>query len=136
MTDIFRGGVLEPEGTVEIKYRKRELQKTMRRIDDTCKQIVERMNNPQIDPAEHAKLEKQLTEREEKLLPMYHQVAVHFADLHDTPGRMEELGVISVCILYITKIFLACMIRLSEMQELVNCNVVDLSNPRAWFIVM
>ena len=93
----FRGGVLEAEGTVEIKYRKRELQKTMRRIDEMCKQIIEKMNNPQIDPAEHAKLEQQLTEREEMLLPMYHQVAVHFADLHDTPGRMEEVGVISVC---------------------------------------
>ena len=66
----------------------------------TCKQIVEKMNNPQIVPAEHAKLEKQLTEREETLLPMYHQVAVHFADLHDTPGRMEEVGVISVRRIY------------------------------------
>ena len=34
--------------------------------------------------------------REALLLPMYHQVAVYFADLHDTPGRMEEVGVISV----------------------------------------
>ena len=87
---------MEPEGTVEIKYRKRELQKTMRRIDETCKHIVEKMNNPQMDPAENAKLEKDLKEREDNLMPMYHQVAVHFADLHDTPGRMEELGVISV----------------------------------------
>ena len=93
---VSRGGVLEPEGTVEIKYRKRELQKTMRRIDETCKHIVEKMNNPTIEAKEHAKLEKELKEREEMLLPMYHQIAVHFADLHDTPGRMEELGVISV----------------------------------------
>lgn len=27
---------------------------------------------------------------------MYYQVAVHFADLHDTPGRMQEKGVITV----------------------------------------
>lgn len=27
---------------------------------------------------------------------MYHQVAVRFADLHDTPGRMQEKGVITV----------------------------------------
>ncbi|NWS39599.1 ACACB carboxylase, partial [Probosciger aterrimus] len=33
--------------------------------------------------------------REELLLPMYYQVAVHFADLHDTPGRMQEKGVIT-----------------------------------------
>ncbi|NXT19294.1 ACAC carboxylase, partial [Syrrhaptes paradoxus] len=33
--------------------------------------------------------------REELLLPMYYQVAVCFADLHDTPGRMQEKGVIT-----------------------------------------
>lgn len=27
---------------------------------------------------------------------MYYQVAMHFADLHDTPGRMQEKGVITV----------------------------------------
>lgn len=41
-------------------------------------------------------LESQLKAREDLLLPMYHQVAVQFADLHDTPGRMLEKGVISV----------------------------------------
>lgn len=29
---------------------------------------------------------------------MYYQVAVHFADLHDTPGRMQEKGVITVSV--------------------------------------
>lgn len=29
-------------------------------------------------------------------MPIYHQVAVQFADLHDTPGRMLEKGVVSV----------------------------------------
>ncbi|NXL28194.1 ACAC carboxylase, partial [Glaucidium brasilianum] len=33
--------------------------------------------------------------REELLLPMYYQVALRFADLHDTPGRMQEKGVIT-----------------------------------------
>ncbi|NXW84959.1 ACAC carboxylase, partial [Alopecoenas beccarii] len=33
--------------------------------------------------------------REELLLPVYYQVAVCFADLHDTPGRMQEKGVIT-----------------------------------------
>uniref|UniRef100_A0A4W5JZX3 acetyl-CoA carboxylase n=1 Tax=Hucho hucho TaxID=62062 RepID=A0A4W5JZX3_9TELE len=40
-------------------------------------------------------LETKLKEREEFLLPIYHQVAVQFADLHDTPGRMQEKGVIT-----------------------------------------
>ena len=43
-----------------------------------------------------AELEKQLKEREEKLFPIYHTVAVQFADLHDRAGRMQEKQVISV----------------------------------------
>lgn len=38
-------------------------------------------------------------------MPMYHQVAVHFADLHDTPGRMEAVEVISVSIFYCCLLF-------------------------------
>ena len=68
----------------------------MRRIDNKCKEIVEKMANPQIDKDTQTKLEQELKEREDKLMPMYHQVAILFADLHDTPGRMEEVGVISV----------------------------------------
>ena len=41
-------------------------------------------------------LEAKLRAREEFLLPIYHQVAVQFVDLHDTPGRMHEKGAITV----------------------------------------
>ena len=41
-------------------------------------------------------MEAQLRAREDFLLPIYHQVAVQFVDLHDTPGRMQEKGVITV----------------------------------------
>lgn len=51
---------------------------------------------PELSPAERKELENKLKEREEFLLPIYHQVAVQFADLHDTPGRMQEKGVINV----------------------------------------
>lgn len=44
---------------------------------------------------ERAILEGEIKQREVDLEPMYHQVAVHFADLHDTPERMLEKGVIS-----------------------------------------
>ena len=37
---------------------------------------------------------------------MYLQVAVLFADLHDTPGRMKEKGVISVSHLLMIKIII------------------------------
>lgn len=32
------------------------------------------------------------------ILIIFSQVAVHFADLHDTPGRMKEKGVVSVSV--------------------------------------
>lgn len=51
---------------------------------------------PELSAAERKELESKLKEREEFLLPIYHQVAVQFADLHDTPGRMQEKGVINV----------------------------------------
>merc|ERR1712157_99854 len=35
-----------------------------------------------------------IKERERALLPVYEQVAVQFCELHDTPGRMQAVGVI------------------------------------------
>lgn len=40
---FFRGGVLEPEGTVEIKFRKKDLVKTMRRVDPIYVRLAERL---------------------------------------------------------------------------------------------
>ncbi|XP_036132271.1 acetyl-CoA carboxylase 2 isoform X1 [Molossus molossus] len=90
-----RGGVLEPEGTVEIKFRKKDLIKTMRRIDPAYKKLVEQLGKSDLSDKERKDLEGRLKAREDLLLPIYHQVAVQFADLHDTPGRMLEKGVIS-----------------------------------------
>ncbi|KAK1331292.1 hypothetical protein QTO34_009243 [Cnephaeus nilssonii] len=90
-----RASVLEPEGTVEIKFRKKDLVKTMRRLDPVYIHLAERLGTPELSAAERKELENKLKEREEFLLPIYHQVAVQFADLHDTPGRMQEKGVIN-----------------------------------------
>ncbi|XP_018104904.1 acetyl-CoA carboxylase isoform X2 [Xenopus laevis] len=90
-----RGGVLEPEGTVEIKFRRKDLIKTMRRVDPVYIHLAEKLGTPEISSADRKELETKLKEREEFLLPIYHQVAVQFADLHDTPGRMQEKGVIT-----------------------------------------
>uniref|UniRef100_A0A8C0X3G9 acetyl-CoA carboxylase n=1 Tax=Castor canadensis TaxID=51338 RepID=A0A8C0X3G9_CASCN len=90
-----RGGVLEPEGTVEIKFRKKDLVKAMRRTDPACRKLVEQLGMSQLPEQDRKDLEGRLKAREELLLPIYHQVAVQFADLHDTPGRMLEKGVIS-----------------------------------------
>lgn len=37
------GGVLEPEGTVEIKFRKKDLVKTMRRVDPVYMGLAEKL---------------------------------------------------------------------------------------------
>lgn len=57
---------------------------------------------PELSPPDRKELETKLKEREEFLLPIYHQVAVQFADLHDTPGRMQEKGVITVSTLMLS----------------------------------
>uniref|UniRef100_A0A8C9FA64 acetyl-CoA carboxylase n=1 Tax=Pavo cristatus TaxID=9049 RepID=A0A8C9FA64_PAVCR len=91
-----RGGILEPEGTVEIKFRRKDLVKTMRRVDPVYMRLAERLGTPELSAADRKDLESKLKEREEFLTPIYHQVAMQFADLHDTPGRMQEKGAITV----------------------------------------
>jgi len=76
-----RGNVLEPEGTVEIKFRRPDLIKAMKRNDPLYASLEE--DSPEARA------------REKELMPVYNQVAVHFASLHDTPGVMRQKGVIS-----------------------------------------
>ncbi|XP_062873532.1 acetyl-CoA carboxylase 2 isoform X2 [Trichomycterus rosablanca] len=90
-----RGGVLEPEGTVEIKFRRKDLLKTMRRIDPEYSRLAQQLSSPDLPEKERSGVEARLRVREEFLLPIYHQVAVQFVDLHDTPGRMQEKGVVT-----------------------------------------
>ena len=123
-----RGGVLEPEGTVEIKYRFKDLVKSMHRLDSKCIELKEKIKafttqstSKAEDDTENGKIkvslnqsepvvrkedeialvkefEKELEAREKHLLPVYHQIAVNFADLHDTPGRMLQKNLIKECI--------------------------------------
>lgn len=44
---------------------------------------------------EKKQVESKLHERETYLMPMYHQVALSFANLHDTPVRMYEKACIA-----------------------------------------
>ncbi|CAF3453887.1 unnamed protein product [Rotaria socialis] len=93
---MSRGGVLEPEGTVEIKYRAKDLIRTIRRLDPVSRELAAEINLSITGSVNSAKeeLERQLAERETRLFPVYQQAAVMFCDLHDTPGRMLEKGVI------------------------------------------
>ena len=71
---LSRGGVLEPEGTVEIKFRSRELIKAMRRLDPEVKSLAEKLSDPSLDAKTKNDLETQLLAREQALLPIYTQV--------------------------------------------------------------
>ncbi|KAJ3053083.1 acetyl-coenzyme-A carboxylase [Rhizophlyctis rosea] len=93
--DEARGGVLEPEGIVEIKFRKPQLVAAMERLDPKYKQLKTQLSDPATPPEEKKQLQKEFDQREKELLPVFHQAAVHFADLHDKPGRMLAKGVIN-----------------------------------------
>jgi acetyl-CoA carboxylase/biotin carboxylase 1 len=64
---IARGGVLEPEGIVEIKFRAPDLVKAMHRLDPVIARIKEE-DGPDADAAIRA--------REAVLLPVYRQVGL------------------------------------------------------------
>jgi acetyl-CoA carboxylase/biotin carboxylase 1 len=88
-----RGGVLEPEGIVEIKYRKPHLLATMTRLDSVYGDLKKRLDT-EMPAEEKTELKCQLETREQELLPVYQQIAIQFADLHDRTGRMKAKGVI------------------------------------------
>jgi acetyl-CoA carboxylase/biotin carboxylase 1 len=89
-----RGGVLEPEGIVEIKYRKPQLLATMARLDEKYGALKKQLENAELSADQKAEVQKQLEVREQELLPIYQQMAIQFADLHDRTGRMVAKGVI------------------------------------------
>ena len=76
LLQLSRGGVLEAEGTVEIKFRQKEKVKMMARLDKTYSSILEKLHSPDLTTQDQQKLEEQLKTREELLSPMYHQVSV------------------------------------------------------------
>jgi len=97
-----RGGVLEAEGTVEVKFRKFELVQTAHRLDPKLKELDEELrastDKGRVDQSESSRsmgaIQAEIRAREEAVLPYYHVVATAFCDLHDTPGRMQAKNVI------------------------------------------
>lgn len=55
--------------------------------------MIELISEAKLD--QKASLEKELKARESTLMSIYHQVALSFADLHDTPVRMYEKNCIA-----------------------------------------
>jgi acetyl-CoA carboxylase/biotin carboxylase 1 len=89
-----RGGVLEPEGIVGIKYRKDRLLATMERLDGQYARLKAAAADEAAPAAKRAEARKRMAAREAALLPVYTQVALQFADLHDHAGRMLAKGVV------------------------------------------
>lgn len=91
-----RAGVLEPEGMVNIKFRLQKQLDTMARLDpiygDLRKSLYDKSKS--LSTEELSAIKKKMTEREQLLLPVYLQIALQFADLHDRADRMEAKGVI------------------------------------------
>jgi hypothetical protein len=90
---MARGGVLEAEGTVEIKFRKKAVVVVMARLDPPYRELLEKLKGASAEEA--AQIKQAMDKRYELLAPMYHQIAVSFADMHDTPVRMKAKGCIS-----------------------------------------
>lgn len=87
-----RGGVLEANGAAAVKYREKDLLKSMRRIDTKLIELYKKLEASSSVDSEGIK--EIIDKREKSLLPVYAQIAVQFCELHDTPGRMKAVGVI------------------------------------------
>ncbi|CAL1131713.1 unnamed protein product [Cladocopium goreaui] len=85
-----RGGILEPAGIVEVKFRSKQRVEMMHRLDDKLQQLDAQMKT---SPAPE-QLQQEIHRREEMLQPLYTQVACEFADLHDRAGRMKAVGAV------------------------------------------
>lgn len=88
-----RGGILEPAGITEIKFRAPDQLKMMHRLDPQLKMLDAELEGTEFEDAKED-IMAQIKAREEALKPVYLQAATEFADLHDKTGRMKAKGVI------------------------------------------
>jgi len=89
-----RGGVLEAAGAATIKFREKDVLAAARRLDPILVAMQAQMADKALTDAERKAIAKDMSQRESRLMGVYSQLAVHFADLHDTPGRMVRTGVV------------------------------------------
>jgi len=92
-----RGGILEPPGICDVKFRQPDLVKTMHRLDSKLLELDAELHAAEeamVADVEVATLRKSILKRENQLMPLYIQISHEFADLHDRPGRMKAKGVI------------------------------------------
>jgi len=92
-----RGGILEPAGITEVKFRAQDQLKVMHRLDPVL-QVLDSDNESSHFDSDTDGIKRQIAEREETLKPIYLQAATEFADLHDKTGRMKAKGVIQAAV--------------------------------------
>eukprot|EP00747_Dinoflagellata_sp_TGD_P161535 gnl/TRDRNA2_/TRDRNA2_178099_c0_seq2.p1 gnl/TRDRNA2_/TRDRNA2_178099_c0~~gnl/TRDRNA2_/TRDRNA2_178099_c0_seq2.p1 ORF type:complete len:1133 (-),score=269.82 gnl/TRDRNA2_/TRDRNA2_178099_c0_seq2:100-3261(-) len=83
-----RGGILEPPGICEVKYRKPDQIATAHRLDPVLKQLDGELSTAG-STEESERIASDIAGRENVLQPVILQVAHEFADLHDRAGRMK-----------------------------------------------
>ncbi|EOD32164.1 acetyl-CoA carboxylase [Emiliania huxleyi CCMP1516] len=86
-SETARGGVLEPPGIAEIKFRKPDVIKTMTRIDKQLQWMS-------MNEATGVVRAEDIETRKAELLAYYQPLGETIADLHDRPERMLAKGVI------------------------------------------
>jgi len=89
-----RGGILEPPGICEVKFRGQEQVNAMHRLDQQIIDLNEMLSNP-VSATEKDRVAAEINSREKALSPLYTQIAHEFADLHDRAGRMKAKGCIN-----------------------------------------
>lgn len=78
-----RGGILEPNAVVGIKFRKPVMLEMMKRCDETYAKL-----------AADGSSKKMAEERYTELSKVYRNAAVEFADAHDRWQRMKSVGAV------------------------------------------
>ena len=89
-----RGGILEPPGICEVKFRAADQLKAMHRLDAPLQALDAELAAAAAGSDARAAAAAKVKAREEALAPLYMQVAHEFADLHDRAGRMKAKGVV------------------------------------------
>jgi acetyl-CoA carboxylase/biotin carboxylase 1 len=105
-----KGGVLEVEGVLDVKFRTGDILKTAHRLDESLQRLDARLaaltqgvegskfktktDESKVSSMGLEEVKTAIAAREKAIMPLYHQVAGQFCDLHDGAGRMAAKGVI------------------------------------------
>ena len=92
-----RGGILEPAGITEVKFRLPDQLKIMHRLDPQLQLLDAELEMTDLEDDQND-IKAQIKAREDLLKPVYLQAATEFADLHDKTGRMKAKGVIKAAV--------------------------------------